>query len=359
MKFFNKINYLAIVLIIVSATLFPAACTADSEPPITLTRQPAEAVNAQVIANDDYLDQLLKMIRTAEESLHLAQLYFNDDGAVRWIINELEEAADRGVNITGIVNRDDPQDFMSMQGVQQLQEAGANINWASREGYGKLHAKLVVADVERVLVGSTNWSAMSIFNNNELNLYVEHPGIGYSYVNWIERLFLNPTTDPDITPLATAKFKPVFDRQLPQKIKQMLEKAEEKIWLGLYVYRTYFANDEDDQSTVGKVSQLLAEAHRRGLDLRIMLDESDYQEFINQINSETINWFKEQGVEVRQTPKETISHWKLLIVDDAALVSSMNWGFSGFKSHAEAGLWTADSNLVTELKYYFSNLWDP
>ncbi|GEM_PF-1036687 len=362
MKHSGKILSVVGILSLTLFSLLIVGCPEPDRPDFVRTPPleeiPEVAEEVRIVVDDDYMDQVIEMIREAEESIHLAQLYINDDGAADWIVDELIKAAERGVEIIGVVNRDDSDDYQSERGIRRLQNVRANVNWAQRAGYGKLHAKMIIADQERLMLGSTNWSAMSIFNNNEANLYVDNPGLANFYVRWIEQLYLEPEADPEIEPVITEHFKTAVDRKLPELIKESIKDAEERVWIGLYIYRTYFNNGEEDEPLANKIGREIVAARERGVDVRIILDTSDYQDFINDLNDETQTWFAEREVEVRRAPEDVISHWKLQIFDDRALVSSMNWGQSGFNSHAEAGLLTSQPETVDALADYFLNMWE-
>ncbi len=344
---FRKSLQVFVVIILVIAL---GGC---SEAPETQTL-PGKVKSARVVANKAYMNNALELIRSAQKSLHLCQLYMNEDGAVDYLVDELEKASRRGVEITAIVNHGDGK---SQKAIRRLRQMGADVNWVSRGDYGKIHAKLIVADRKDFLIGSTNWSAMSIYNTNEVNLRVNHSGLAGHYAKWIEELHSSPDEDPELQSTETKEFKTLTGRQISTHLPKLFKGAKKRIWLGIYILKAYFDKEKYSNSPVNKAVKELSRAAERGVDVRVILEESNYSDFVNEINKKTERWLKENGVKVRRDPEKKTSHWKLLIVDDRALVSSMNWGHSGFSMHAEAGLLTSHPRTVAELNDYFLNLW--
>lgn len=347
-------RYILAAFLLITIAIFPA-CSGESETKKKNTvSEPVKPASVQVVADKAYMDNALHLIRSAEDTLHICQLYMNEDGAVDYLLDELKKASRRGVKITAVVNRGDGK---SQKAIDRLKEMGAKVTWETRDGYGKIHAKLIVADREQLLLGSTNWSAMSIYQTNEVNLQVGHRKLADHYARWIEALASRPTPDPELKPVKTQNFETLTGRQISQKLPDLLKNSTERLWLGIYIFKTYFEEQENKESAVNEAARLLAEAQERGVDVRVILEKSDYADFVNKINRKTIKWLEEKGIEVRRDPESKTSHWKLLIADDQALVSSMNWGHSGFDQHAEAGLLTTHPRAVSELSDYFLNLW--
>ena len=105
----------------------------------------------------------------------------------------------------------------------------------------------------------------------------------------------------------------------------------------------------------------LRRAAQRGVVVRVLLDRGqedvEWSAVTNELNAETIRFLREADIEVRVDPTEVISHAKLLLVDDAATVGSMNWGFGGLRRHHELNTIVRDPGTVNDLKRYFETLW--
>ena len=58
--------------------------------------------------------------------------------------------------------------------IKELQRAGIPIRWASGQ-YALTHAKFIIVDGQRVLVGSHNFSNSALFRNREASVIVSGP----------------------------------------------------------------------------------------------------------------------------------------------------------------------------------------
>ncbi|MGM0380978.1 MAG: phospholipase D-like domain-containing protein [bacterium] len=347
-----------ISFVIVLLVLAASACGGNEEETGKTSTEPDMNREARVeaVVDRQYINKARQLIGEAKHSLHISQLYMNYDQVVRDLLGNLEEAAARGVEITVLLNQAENPADRNRKAIKRLEKVGVQIKEAERYGAGKLHAKMIVADRQRALVGSTNWSAMSIRNNHETNLYVDQPKIADFYARWIEKLYDNPGDDPQLKPVKHKGLQTVTGRKHKQVIPRLLENAQEKIWLGIYVFKTYFGSQYEGSHS-DRMVQKLADAKQRGVEVRVMLDSSDYNEMINKTNAETAAHLLEAGIPVRATPEHLNAHWKLLIADEQTLVGSMNWGYSGFDLHAEASLLTETPAAVGELEKYFLSRW--
>jgi cardiolipin synthase A/B len=117
----------------------------------------------------------------AKRTLDVMNPYFGDDT----ITDKLCAAAKRGVRVRLVVNKDAENAFSS---AAQRHEYGKLIA-AGVEVYeypGTLHAKLLVADGQRALVGSCNLDSLSLRRNFELNALFDDEKVAREFT---ERIF--------------------------------------------------------------------------------------------------------------------------------------------------------------------------
>jgi phosphatidylserine/phosphatidylglycerophosphate/cardiolipin synthase-like enzyme len=108
--------------------------------------------------------RILELIRSASTSLLLEQAGMADEEVIR----EIEAASRRGVNVTLIGSPADPTtDTYFVVGAERLRKAGVRLRYLLTN---YVHAKVIVADGERALIGSINISANSIDANRELSV---------------------------------------------------------------------------------------------------------------------------------------------------------------------------------------------
>jgi cardiolipin synthase A/B len=109
-------------------------------------------------------ENVLSMINNAKKSLLLEQAGMVDEEVIR----ALAAAQARGVAVTLVGSPADPlRDTYFVPGAERLRTAGITLRYLLTN---YVHAKVIVADSERALVGSINISANSLDANRELAL---------------------------------------------------------------------------------------------------------------------------------------------------------------------------------------------
>jgi cardiolipin synthase len=154
-----------------------------------LTRDPAEVAEVLAGFNADWERQafkpqapsllwsdvntrrkLLEIIDGTRTSLLLEQEALQD----RELLRRLASAAGRGVDVRVITPPDEDKSDPNRQGREQLVAAGAGVRTLEAP---KMHAKIIVADGSRAVVGSANITYSSMDNNRELGIRVAEPEI--------------------------------------------------------------------------------------------------------------------------------------------------------------------------------------
>lgn len=91
------------------------------------------------------------------------------------ILNLVEQAAKRGLKITIVVNDLQSQDQVIKSKLESMEAAFPHVhvfNFADNTKR-QLHAKIVVADREKAVIGSANFSWGGMYSNYEIGLLVE------------------------------------------------------------------------------------------------------------------------------------------------------------------------------------------
>ena len=105
-------------------------------------------------------------------------------------------------------------------------------------------------------------------------------------------------------------------------------------------------------------SALIA-AQERGVDVKVLLEKSDYNSSLNALNESTYIYLDSMGVDVRFDPVSVTTHSKLVIVDDKiAFVGSSNWSRSALEENNEVNVKIKEEMVVSELDSYFQRIWD-
>ena len=318
---------------------------------ISTTGTASEEPVIKPVVNRDYLPAVMEMINGAEKSIEFIQLEFHYDPTVKKIQNALREAVKRGVTVRGILEdkiyfNPKSNDFLNRFGIESILDTPKKA----------IHNKMFIVDSEEVLLGSTNLSGNSIDNNNETNIYVKNRKLGEYFTTYFEKLWEDSFAEPEMEVLDIGGIRTVINRQHFDALYGLLSGAKKKIQVLVYGMK-YYDNEKYPDSRTNRLIDGLIAAEKRGVDVRVILDRSDYNKILNKINAAAKNHLEAGGVEVRYDPEATTTHAKLVIADGEAMVGSANWGYLALEKRNESSLIVSDPETVTFFEEYFNRLW--
>ena len=147
----------------------------------------------------------------------------------------------------------------------------------------------------------------------------------------------------------------VNDRDYVPFLLSSINEAEEYIHIIMYLMKYY------PQDTINGVSQLqkaLIAAVRQDVDVKVILEKSDYNSSLNETNESTFVYLDSMGLAVRFDPVSVTTHAKLVIIDDRiAFVGSSNWSKSALEKNNEMNVKIQDRNATRGMEVYFQELW--
>lgn len=117
-----------------------------------------------------------EIIDAAQSTVHVLAYVISDAGVS--LIDKLRKASSRGVKVILVLDDypENPkwsseikQKIESLQQFDQIQV----VNFASIEKQSKLHAKVVISDRERAVIGSANFSWGGMVQNHEVAVLIE------------------------------------------------------------------------------------------------------------------------------------------------------------------------------------------
>nr|WP_303650199.1 phospholipase D-like domain-containing protein [Halalkalicoccus sp. NIPERK01] len=129
-----------------------------------------------VTAPDNAEEETIALIRSAEESIRIEQATIAHDHV---FLREALAAAERGVEVRILLDSSwyvEDENEEVVRWLEDQSEAGdlpIEARTVDSDDFAKLHAKGVVVDDRRTMVGSVNWNANSVENNREVALIVE------------------------------------------------------------------------------------------------------------------------------------------------------------------------------------------
>lgn len=297
------------------------------------------------VVNRAYLPALLELIDGATNTIEFLQLECHGDRTESRIETALADAVQRGIKVRGLL--DDGVDFNAAS-VKRLQALGVEVELETPEKM--THAKLVVVDGQRVLLGSTNWTGNSMDNNNETNVRLDDPILAAVFARYIAALWADSAAEPDLPSVESGMVKTLVNRQYFPEVLGLFNAATQRIRVVMYgiSYSPKYAG--------GKVNQLveaLAVARARGVDVAVVVDLSDYNRLLNKVNRPAKEYLAAAGVAVFDDPAKITTHAKMIVADDVAVIGSVNWGKDALEKRNETGVVVRDPEIADYFATYF------
>ncbi len=304
----------------------------------------------EAILGRAYLPTLHAVLAGAKETVRVVHFELNDDDLGDEVVEALAEVADRGVDVRVLLEADV---HANKDRVTELESHGITAKLDTEERY--THAKLVVADGTTALLGSTNWSWMSVHKNNEADVLITDPALAGFFATVADDLWDTPDEHANPEPVVTAHGVGLATGDYVGHAVALIENALERVDLVVYGMNP---NDKYPGSDVFRLIDALAAARARGAAVRVVLEWADYGAGVNEVNAHAVEVLQSRGISVRYDPPEVITHAKVLVADGSVIVGSNNWGYGGFSLYHEVGLRSTDPDLVAAMADFCDTVWD-
>lgn len=302
------------------------------------------------VLNRSYFPRAQELIQGAGKYIHILFLEIHQDEITTPLMEELISARKRGVEVQVLL-----EDTFSCnrQSLSYLKGKGIEARFDSPNKF--LHHKLMIIDGKEVLLGSTNWSYMSLDYNNETNVLIRDSTIARYYENYFQLLWEDPTREPEIPALKIKEVIPLaIKRDYSNTLHNLLSQAQQRIHIIMYGMRYY---PQYRHSIVNTILGDLIEAKKRGVEVKVLLDKSGYNQKLNRFNQEAARYLEENGVEVRFDSPEVHTHAKLVVVDGATFLGSSNWGYGGLELYLGSNVLLLNPQITDAYEKYFQRLW--
>jgi len=303
----------------------------------------------EIVCNYMYADEVGDAIDEAQHTIYIAMYLVVVGDTVDWLIDKLVDADERGVEVRILIdNEPEPHKDYSYS---YLEERGLNVKMDNSDIMS--HSKLIVIDNTTVFIGSTNWTDNSIENNNEANAKI----IDHRVAAYLERYFWaawkDTTYDFELGIENYNGVTPLIDRDYFPNVRDAINAATDRIYILHYAFKL---SDYDD-SLANKLFDAIVNASLRGVDVKVVLECSDWEDYINEMNQYTINKFKSHGVDASFENDWQITHTKLIVVDDSTILGSTNWAYSGLSVYHNADILIRNKDFTEDIINFYSGLW--
>jgi len=128
---------------------------------------------------------IMEIMNRTEKKFLMAVYVLRSEPAEFW--NNLKKMSEDGVDIKIILDGSVRQDPGAVSLMNEMSEKSSNFRWRIfRSDSGALHAKLIVSDSYRAIIGSANITLPGLFSNHEIGVLLEDRELA-----WIsEKLFM-------------------------------------------------------------------------------------------------------------------------------------------------------------------------
>jgi phosphatidylserine/phosphatidylglycerophosphate/cardiolipin synthase-like enzyme len=145
---------------------------------------------------------------------------------------------------------------------------------------------------------------------------------------------------------------PVSDRGYFPAVHEALKNAKTSIHIAAFELKYY---DKYSSSLQNQIIDDLIAAKKRGVDVRIVLDE--YAD--SDPNTNGYEYVKKNGVGIKYDSNKTTTHAKLIVIDGhVVILGSTNLSFYALEENNEVDVVLYSEKTAAYFEKYFQRLWD-
>lgn len=138
------------------------------------------------------------------------------------------------------------------------------------------------------------------------------------------------------------------DRAYFPTLLRLLREARREVWIAMYAFKA----DPYRHHPVRQVVEALGAARRRGVRVRVLLDEE------GDLNRLAYRMLRRAGVEVRWDSPRVRTHLKVVLVDGRwLLLGSHNLTASAFRYNHELSVLLNSPPLAAQVRRYLEGIW--
>lgn len=160
--------------------------------------------------------------------------------------------------------------------------------------------------------------------------------------------FANLQTCPENICLTGSDVIPISDRGYFPVVHDAFQNAQNSIHIVTFELKYY---PQYKQSKENILVDDLVEAYRRGVDVRIIVDQYSKQ-------NNAYEYLKENGIAIKHDSEDVTTHAKLVIIDGKIVIlGSTNFSYYGLEKNNEADAMIVSEEFARYFENYFERLW--
>lgn len=262
---------------------------------------------------DPIRSSLSHFILDAKESVTLIIYSLSDPQ----IIDSLKASASKGIKVQVLY------DQVESPFIKPL--LGPLVDSIPCRGKGLMHMKMLVIDHAYVWLGSANISATSLTSQGNIVGRIYHKDLAQK----IEALAtcLQKNTYYSAAPFEYSSeeqtvsifFHPYHGKSSCNALIEKIKTAKDRIFVAMFTF------------THTTLAKELVEAHRRGVDVRVIFDKDS----IKQTSKKIARLFQKEHIPYGYRKKKGLLHYKAAIIDTSLVMGSCNWTQAAFTINHE------------------------
>jgi phosphatidylserine/phosphatidylglycerophosphate/cardiolipin synthase-like enzyme len=138
------------------------------------------------------------------------------------------------------------------------------------------------------------------------------------------------------------------------KVHSLINEASKSILVAMYTFE-YYPEYSDSPSNI--LMQDLIKAKKRGANVEVLLDISDFNKEITKENQNTGRILSRNGVKVHYDKIDVTTHAKAIVIDSKyTVIGSHNWTYYGLSKNNEISILIDSEGLAKEVEKYIMQL---
>lgn len=162
------------------------------------------------------------------------------------------------------------------------------------------------------------------------------------YRDQVEQIENTTERDQELDELSKVELFMTPDLKLMDKIVEMVDKAEERVWIQVYIF------------TERDIRSALVRAQKRWVDVRVLLEPHVFG--APDINKTTYDMLENSDVDVSYASDDlyTFTHSKFLLIDDVYVIGTWNISYSTFRHNRDFFAMWDDPEVLQSLEKLYN-----
>lgn len=217
--------------------------------------------------------------------------------------------------------------------------------------------KLLIVDEEYLFIGSHNWSNAAFREQNEATVLIKSKQLSNECVKYLKNIKWGDRKEQYIKRYkfnCPDKIKIFANYDYYISLANDIDNAEKNIDIVMYV----MSIAEKKDCLVSDLIKKLINKVKSGIKVRGLLNlESPDRVQLNNSQLRTLNYLKENGVEVKFDSAKVVTHCKIVVIDNKiTYIGSHNWSMYAFTRSLELSVRMIDKNFINDLNRYLNNI---